>query len=101
MPDEPPSRATTSRERLAEELQRGFATVRTLSQRTGLTEERVRDHLERLARGLEKRGGELEREAPRCRRCGRSFDGPDPFAAPSRCPSCHSDRVDAPRFRAP
>ncbi|HJL18055.1 MAG TPA: transcriptional regulator [Sandaracinaceae bacterium LLY-WYZ-13_1] len=98
MPEDPPSRASTARERLAEELKRGFASVKTLAHRSGLTEGRVREHLRRLAASPEGRG-ELERQEPTCRRCGHVVEAPDPFAMPGRCPRCHSDHVEPPRFR--
>lgn len=99
MPDEPPSRSTTARDRLIEALQEGFATVRHLSHRTGLSEKQVIDHLQHVSRSLAHRGGDLEREAPKCMKCGFVFDTRERFSTPSRCPECRSERVQAPRFR--
>ena len=97
--DEPPSRTETARDRLIAALQEGFATAKELSIKTSLSEKQVLDHLEHVARSLEHRGGELEREAPKCLKCGRSFDDRARFTAPSRCPDCKSERIKGPRFR--
>lgn len=99
MPDEPPSRSETARERLSAALQEGFATAKTLSQRTGLSEKQVLEHLVHVERSLEHRGGELERDPARCLKCGYSFEGRERNRAPSRCPECRSERIAPPRFR--
>ena len=97
--DEPPSRTETARDRLLAALREGFATAKELSFKTHLSEKQVLDHLEHVARSLEHRGLELEREAPKCLKCGRSFEDRQRFTTPSRCPDCRSERIVGPRFR--
>lgn len=99
MSDEPPSRAQTARKALEDVLHEGFASVKQLSGRTGLSEKQVREHLEHIARSLARRGGELEREAPRCMKCEHRFDDRERMSTPSRCPECRSERIAPPRFR--
>ena len=91
MPEDPPSRALTARDRLIETLREGFATIGALALRTQLTESRVRSLLEELSG--------LERDEPVCRKCGHRVQDGATFAAPARCPACRSDQVDPPRFR--
>jgi hypothetical protein len=99
MTDEPPSRAQTARRALVDVLKEGFASVKQLSGRTGLSEKQVRDHLEHIARSLARGGDELEREASRCMKCDHRFDDRERVSTPSRCPECRSERISPPRFR--
>lgn len=99
MPDEPPSRTETARQRLIAALKEGFATIHDLSQRARLSEKQVLDHLPHVERSLERRGATLERESPQCRKCGHRFEDRERFGTPSRCPECRSERVSSPRYR--
>jgi len=34
----------------------------------------------------------------RCRNCGYEFRGRERLRKPSKCPRCHSERIEPPRF---
>ena len=97
--DEPPSRTQTARERLLIALREGFATIHDLSQRAGLSERQVLDHLPHVEKSLKHKGATLEREWPECLKCGHRFEDRERFGTPSRCPACRSERVSPPRYR--
>ena len=101
MPDRgPPERTRTVREALREELLRGAATARDLSERVGVREKDVPGHLEHLARSLEARGETLVILPANCIACGYSFARRGRFSRPGRCPECGSTRIDPPQLSA-
>ena len=81
-------------------LVRGLmASARDLSQRVGIAEREVADHLEHLERSLAHRGERLITEPPKCLACGFEFTRRHRFTRPSGCPECRGRRVTHPRFR--
>ncbi|GAB4261848.1 MAG: hypothetical protein Kow0092_11700 [Deferrisomatales bacterium] len=82
----------TARQRLAERLRRGPATVRELARELGLREAEVADHLEHVARSL-RPGERLAEEPAACLACGFAFRGRRRVRTPSRCPRCKSERI--------
>jgi len=92
-------RSRTIRETLREELLRGPATARELSQRIGIREKDVAGHLEHLERSAKARGERLVVEPAGCIACGYSFAKRTRFTRPGSCPSCGSTRIDPPAFR--
>lgn len=95
----PAERADTLRVQLREVLRSGVSqTVRELSQALGASERDLFDHLEHLARSLERSGERLVIEPARCLGCSFSFDERTRFKKPGRCPACKSTRIAPPRF---
>lgn len=101
MKDEgPPPRSKTARAELEDALRApSSATARELSAKVGMTEKAVLEHLAHLERSLKAKGESLEIEPAVCLGCGLRFEDRKRLARPSRCPSCRSERIAAPRFR--
>ena len=61
----------------------------------------LEDDLRHVERGLRKGGERLRAEPARCLACGFLFRdrAPRHFHAPSRCPTCRSERISDPRFQ--
>jgi transcriptional regulator len=95
----PPVRAETLRAALREALVEGPATARELSERVGVREKDVADHLAHLARSAVRRGERLVVEPAACVACGFVFRDRTRLARPGSCPSCRSTRIDPPAFR--
>ncbi|ESS03370.1 MAG: putative transcriptional regulator containing an HTH domain fused to a Zn-ribbon [uncultured archaeon A07HR67] len=86
----------TTRQRIAERLRTDAATASEIAADLSLPTPTVYDHLEHVSRSV---GGDEQFlvAPPTCRDCG--FDGfDDPLNAPSRCPTCKSERVGEPSF---
>src|SRR5207302_8203956 len=99
MPDRPPpERTQTVREALRQELLRGPATARELSERAGLREKDVAAHLEHLERSLKARGERLAVAPASCIACGYSFARRRKLSRPGSCPECGSTRIDPQSF---
>jgi hypothetical protein len=96
--DAPPEREQTPRQRLAEALEHGPATVRELSQMASLTERQVLDNLEHVRKSVERQGRRLAMEPASCQDCGFEFAKRDKPSRPGRCPVCKSRRTSQPRF---
>ena len=94
----PPEDDQTPRARLRAVLLEGPATVRELSQRAGLREKDVVEHLEHLARSARGRGEALEVEPARCLACGYTFADRQRLGKPGSCPACRRTRIAPPRF---
>jgi predicted Zn-ribbon and HTH transcriptional regulator len=92
-------RSQTIRATLREELLRGPATARELSQRVRIREKDVAEHLEHLERSAKARGERLVVEPAACIACGHAFAKRTRFTRPGSCPSCGSTRIDPPAFR--
>jgi predicted Zn-ribbon and HTH transcriptional regulator len=95
----PPARGETVRAALREALLAGPATARDLSERVGVRERDVADHLAHLARSSEHRRERLVVEPAACLACGFVFRVRTRLARPGACPSCRSTRIDPPVFR--
>jgi hypothetical protein len=97
-PPVPAQRSETLRRALLEELGRGPLTARDLAARLGLGEKEVAPHLEHLERSLRGKGERLLVVPATCLGCGYVFRDRRALKKPSRCPSCRSERIDAPQF---
>lgn len=73
-------------------------TLRELSQRVGVAEKQLAEHLQHLAKSLKSRGTRLHTEPARCLGCGFTFGDRQRATAPSRCPKCKSERIEPPTF---
>jgi len=87
----------TTRERIAALLREQPMTASELAAAVETTPQTVIDHVNHIARSLVESDEELLVAPPTCRDCG--FDRFDDRAnLPSRCPACHSERIDEPTF---
>jgi predicted Zn-ribbon and HTH transcriptional regulator len=94
----PAERTTTIRVALREELLKGPATLRDLSQRLGVSEKELPDHLEHLEKSTKGRGEKLRQVPPECLGCGYVFADRTRVTRPGKCPQCRSERIDPPTF---
>lgn len=97
-PKAPPERSATARARLREALSDAPLSARELSQRVGLSDKEVLDHLAHVARTLATEGRALDILPARCKSCGYHFEADLARARPSRCPECKAERIEAARF---
>lgn len=100
-PRAPSAAAATVRDRLEEELRREPATAFELSQRVGIPEKDVPEHLQHLERSLRAKGERLQMDPAACLQCGFVFKHRDRLTKPGRCPECESTRIEAPVFSIP
>jgi len=89
----------TTREEIADLLYDRDASPSRIADEFDLGISSVHGHLPHVARSVEGNEGERFLVAPpECSDCGFSrFD--DPLAAPSKCPSCKSERIEEAVFR--
>src|SRR5438105_10737045 len=92
-------RTRTVREAIREELLRGSATARELSERVSIREKEIAEHLEHLEKSLRARGERLVVEPASCIACGYQFSRRTRLSRPGSCPECGSTRIDPPAFR--
>ena len=92
-------RTRTVREAIREELLRGAATARELSERVSIREKDVADHLAHLEKSLRARGERLIVDPATCIACGYAFTRRSRLTRPGSCPACGSTRIDPPAFR--
>ena len=61
----------------------------------------LEDDLRHVERSLRRASARLRVEPARCLACGFTFRDREPrrFLAPSRCPTCRSERITQPRLR--
>lgn len=99
MNDAPAHRRATVRQALERALLEGPHNLRELSQRVGVSEKQLAEHLEHLEKSLKSRGLRLHVEPATCLACGFAFAERKRMSAPSRCPSCRSERIEPAVFR--
>jgi transcriptional regulator len=92
-------RNRTIREAIRDELLRGPATARDLSERVSIREKDVAEHLEHLEKSLRARGERFVVEPACCIACGFVFARRARLSRPGSCPECGSTRIDPPSFR--
>jgi hypothetical protein len=92
-------RTQTVRAAIREELLRGSATARELSERVSVQEKEIAEHLEHLMKSLRARGERLVVEPASCIACGYQFSRRTRLSRPGSCPECGSTRIDPPAFR--
>lgn len=89
----------TARQRIADLLRGEELTAHELSQRAGVPEREVAEHLRHLEHTLTHGAERLHTLAPHCIPCGFVFEARHKHGRPSRCPRCKSERLSRPRFR--
>ena len=92
-------RTRTVREAIREELLRGPATARELSERVSIREKDVAEHLQHLEKSLRTVGERLVVHPASCIACGYAFVRRARLSRPGSCPECGSTRIDPPAFR--
>ena len=95
----PEERRETLRATLRRALSEEPQTARDLAGLVGIRERDVEEHLAHLERTLIAQGMRLVIEPAECDSCGYRFVERKRFTPPSRCPECHSERIEPPSFR--
>jgi predicted Zn-ribbon and HTH transcriptional regulator len=93
------SAAGTVRQRIAELLRGEELTAHEISQRAGVPEREVAEHVRHLEHTFARGPERLRTLAPHCIACGFVFEARGKHTRPSRCPRCKSERLSPPRFR--
>ncbi len=70
-----------------------------ISERAGVPEKDVADHLAHLERSLRQKGGRLLVTPAECLGCGFVFASRKKLSGPSRCPKCAEEHIAEPTFR--
>jgi predicted Zn-ribbon and HTH transcriptional regulator len=94
-----PEATQTVRQRILQLLREEELTAHELSQRAGLREREVAEHLRHLEHTLSHGPERLRTVTPECVACGFRFEARQKHSRPSRCPRCKSERLSSPRFR--
>jgi transcriptional regulator len=94
-----PEATRTIRQRIAQLLRVEELTAHEISERAGVREREVADHLRHLEHTLGHGSERLRTVAPECVVCNFRFDARQKHSRPSRCPRCKSERLSPPRFR--
>jgi len=97
-PSPPPDRLQSDRERLLQTLSGEPQTARELSQRAGLSERAVFEHLQHLQKSLRTHGRRLEVSPATCLDCQFIFRKRDRLTRPGKCPVCRSSHLSDPAF---
>ena len=95
----PRTYSQTIRQLIAGLLSEKELTVREISQRAGVREKEVYEHLPHVARSAAALGKKLVVLPFRCLDCGFVFEERKRFTRPSRCPRCKTSRLETPLYR--
>lgn len=95
---EPAPCGVTVRQAIRALLQDEALTALEISERVGVREREVVEHLQHLQRSLGRGRERLAVETSRCIDCGFRFRKRERLTRPGRCPKCGSERVAPPRF---
>jgi predicted Zn-ribbon and HTH transcriptional regulator len=89
----------TIRQQIMECLTSGRRSARDLAHLYAISERHVEDHLTHIARTVARMPDRrFTVEPPECMDCGFTFRERTRLTRPSRCPTCHSERITSPRF---
>lgn len=94
-----PAMSQTVRQHIADLLRADELTAHEISERAGVPEREVAEHIRHLEQTLKHGAERLTTTAPHCIKCGFDFQGRQRHSRPSRCPECKSERLAPPRFR--
>lgn len=102
MPNKPPAaapeRTMTARARVHEALLGPPVSPHEISDRAGIPEKDVADHLTHLQKSMKQRGERLIVKPATCLSCGYVFRGRTKLTAPGSCPSCKETHIASPMF---
>lgn len=93
------AQAGTVRQRITHLLEQEELTARDISQRIGIREKEVYDHLAHISRTMTARGKKLRVPPFACLSCGYIFKERERFTRPGRCPSCRGTRIQTPVYK--
>ncbi|MEW6664353.1 MAG: transcriptional regulator [Thermodesulfobacteriota bacterium] len=94
-----PEQPRTVRQRIIELLDEQEMSARELSQRLGVREREIYEHLVHIARSVAARGKRLQVPPFDCLSCGYVFRERERFTRPSRCPRCKRSHIQTPVYR--
>jgi predicted Zn-ribbon and HTH transcriptional regulator len=94
-PSIPADRPDTLRHEIASILMEDALSAREISERVGIQESEVLEHLEHIK--IARHGGLVVIPAL-CMACGFSFKKRERLKGPGRCPICRSEHIAEPRF---
>ena len=94
-PSIPADRRDTLRHEIVSLLTGESLTAREISERVGIEEKEVLEHLEHIRIALH---GKLINVPALCMGCGFSFRKRERLKGPGRCPVCRSERIAEPHF---
>ena len=94
-----PERTTTPRAAVREALLGKALTSHQISERAGVREKDVAEHLEHLERSVRRDGERLVVEPAQCLACDFVFKAREKLTTPGSCPKCRSERIQPPAFR--
>lgn len=94
----PPERSHTIRREIIGHLHNESLSARELSSLVGIPEKEVALHLEHVRKSLGVSDRGLTVSPARCRTCGFLFRKRDRLTTPGRCPVCHGESIEEPRF---
>lgn len=94
-PTTPADRRETLRREIVSVLSEETMTAREISERVGIQERDVVDHLEHIRAALH---GRLVVTPAVCMGCGFSFTKRERLKGPGRCPVCRSEHIAEPSF---
>jgi transcriptional regulator len=94
-PETPVDRHDTLRHEIISLISGESLTAREISERVGIPEKEVLEHLEHIKIALH---GELLVVPALCMGCGFSFKKRERLKGPGRCPVCRSERIAEPHF---
>jgi transcriptional regulator len=95
LPITPADRQNTLRHEITALLNEENLTAREISERAGISERDVLEHLEHVRIALH---GGLTMEPAHCMACGFIFRKRERLKGPGRCPVCRSEHIAEPRF---
>ncbi len=82
----------TRRQRLTEELKKGWISIRALSIMYKFPEKVISNDIEHIKKSISHRGKLMFKPAE-CINCGFVFKEREKIKSPSRCPKCKSERI--------
>ena len=94
-----PERAASVRDVIREALAGRPLSARDISQRAGVSEKDVAEHLEHLQRSLRAKGGRLVIKPAECLACGYVFRDRSRLKDPATCPKCQASHLAASTYR--
>ncbi len=97
-PPIPAERPDTLRYRISTVLQNGPVTAREISERVGIAEHDVADHLEHIRHSLQRQDSALIIHPAACKKCGFVFSKRQRLSKPGRCPHSRSESIRRPRY---
>jgi hypothetical protein len=97
--NDPREAPQTVRQRIIRLLQEQEMGAKELSQRLGVREKEIYEHLGHIAKSLAAKGTRLQVPPFECLRCGYVFRERERYTRPGRCPRCKDSHIQTPVYR--